>query len=317
MNKLYNVAGHVFQVVMPSGHGLWNCMQNYSEFQVLQGTPLFTLTVTDQPYSEPEDKPIFQENPERPDMPRVTVYRGPQWWAFSMRATSGSPQAFLLRTTPDFSQATLSLRPGNEFHVFALNNSLMLLYTMNTTALDTLAMHASVVMKDGKGYMFLGTSGTGKSTHSRMWLENIPGTELLNDDNPVLRILPDADGKPMAMVYGSPWSGKTPCYKNKQVPVGAIIQIRRCSHNELVRQNIVEAYAALLMSCSGLKFREESVDQLSATQNKLLASVPFYFMDCLPNADAARVCYTDLPILSLGLACLAEKVQNSKGCRRC
>lgn len=293
-SRLYRVAGHVFRVVMPEGHGLWGSMQNYEPFEVCEGTPLFTLTVLETPYSEPEMKPLYREAPDRADMPRVTVYRKQPGWAFTMSAAEGCPQSFLLDASEDFQFATLCLLADGQFQSFALNNSLMLLYTMNTTSLDTLAMHSSVVMKDGKGYMFLGTSGTGKSTHSRMWLENIPGAELLNDDNPVLRLLPGQDGRTVAVVYGTPWSGKTPCYRNMEVPVGAIVQIRRCSHNALHRQSIPEAYAALLMSCSGLKFREESVDELTDIQGRLLGTVPFYFIDCLPNGEAAQVCFSGL-----------------------
>ncbi len=87
--------------------------------------------------------------------------------------------------------------------------------------LDHLLIFALSVAAVGKGYpahpclhdtlprqeavMFLGESGTGKSTHSRMWLENIEGSTLLNDDAPAVRI--SADG---TTAYGTPWSGKTP-----------------------------------------------------------------------------------------------------------
>ena len=57
--------------------------------------------------------------------------------------------------------------------------------------------------------MLLGKSGTGKSTHSRLWLKYIPDTKLLNDDNPAVRIMDNNT----IMIYGTPWSGKTPCYK--------------------------------------------------------------------------------------------------------
>ena len=81
---------------------------------------------------------------------------------------------------------------------FALSNAMMLLYTFNTTPFDTLMVHASVIAYKGEGYVFLGKSGTGKSTHSRLWLENIEGTYLLNDDNPVIRVFGDE-----VLVYGT------------------------------------------------------------------------------------------------------------------
>ncbi len=79
--------------------------------------------------------------------------------------------------------------------------------------------------------MFLGPSGTGKSTHASLWLENVEGTELVNDDNPVVRILDDGSIK----VYGSPWSGKTPCYLNVNYPLGGIVNLIQASHNKISR----------------------------------------------------------------------------------
>lgn len=303
MERFFKVAGFTFAVQMDDSHGLWALMANYRPFEVPQHDQidvnrgdfnrieglLFRLNV-DGVMDLPAEEPYYKEEPERPDMPRVTVYKSTQGLSFSMKPTSSQPDAFLLEMSTDFSSGTLRLRADGQFQKFALDNSLMLLFTMSTTGKDTLAMHASVIKLDEMGYLFLGESGTGKSTHSRMWLENIPGSELLNDDNPVVRIMPGGQ----AWVFGTPWSGKTPCYKNDQVTVGGVVLIRRCKHNELSRLPFFEAYPALLMSCSGLKFSEKSMDELTDTQSKLLSSVPFYVMDCLPDADAARVCYKGL-----------------------
>ncbi len=289
MEQFYRVAGLAFAVSMDDSHPLWAHMPNYQPFEqeVPSGELLFRLTVTDG-MELPKTEPYYKEDPDRPDMPRVMVYRHSDGTlSFSMKPTAKQPDAYLLDMSADFTHGTLHLHDSGQFQKFAIDNSLMLMFTMSTTGLDTLAMHASVVMHGGMGYMFLGLSGTGKSTHSRLWLENIPDCQLLNDDNPVVRIMPD--GK--AWVYGTPWSGKTPCYKNEQVPVGGIVLIRRCKHNAVSRLSIPEAFAALLMSCSGLKFSQESTDRLTHTQSKLLGAVPFYVMDCLPDADAAVVCH--------------------------
>jgi len=291
MERHYRVADFTFGVTMDDGHPLWGIMANYEPFRLEHPDTetLFTLTV-EGTMQLPADTPYYEEEPESSDMPCVTVYRQNGSLSFSMRPMLSQPHAFLLEMAQDYRSAVLKLRQDGRFVKFALDNSLMLLFTMSTTGLNTLAMHSSVIMHDGMGYMFLGLSGTGKSTHSRLWLENIKDTELLNDDNPVVRIMPD--GK--AWVYGTPWSGKTPCYKNKQVPVGGIVLIRRCKHNEVTRLSIPEAYAALLMSCSGLKFSNESMDQLTETQSNLLGAVPFYVMDCLPDSDAAVVCHNGI-----------------------
>ena len=95
--------------------------------------------------------------------------------------------------------------------------------------------------------MFLGHSGTGKSTHSSLWLKYIQGTALVNDDNPVVRVLEDGEVR----VYGSPWSGKTPCYRNVSYPVGAIVKLDQAPYNEIQPLKGIRAYAAVVPSISG------------------------------------------------------------------
>lgn len=101
-------------------------------------------------------------------------------------------------------------------HVFSVTGD-EALFALSTDDKGTVLFHAAVVSHEGRGYMFLGPSGTGKSTHASLWLKYIDGTELVNDDNPVVRITDDGQ----ATVFGSPWSGKTPCYRHVSYPWAA------------------------------------------------------------------------------------------------
>lgn len=186
--------------------------------------------------------------------------------------------------SPDFTRARLIL-PGKD-DSFAFNNSLMLLFTFASARMGALEMHSSVVVNEGKGYLFLGKSGTGKSTHSSLWLKHIPGTWLLNDDNPVLRLMPGGDVR----VFGSPWSGKTPCYKAQNVPVGAIVRLVQAQHNRIERLSAVQAYAAVMPSCSGFRPIRTLADAQHETLSLIAQQVPCYHLECLPDADAARLC---------------------------
>ena len=169
---------------------------------------------------------------------------------------------------------------------FALSNAMMLMYTFRTSPYETLMTHSSVIMHDGGGYMFLGRSGTGKSTHSRLWLNNIDDTELLNDDNPVIRMV---DGVPY--VFGTPWSGKTPCYKNKSVPLKAIVRLSQAPFNRIVRHSPLQAYASLMPSCSCMRWDRKSTSDLHSTVETVISKVKCWHLECLPDADAARVCH--------------------------
>ena len=167
---------------------------------------------------------------------------------------------------------------------FGVNNAIMVMYALATANSQTALFHSSVVSYQGKAYMFLGTSGTGKSTHSSLWLKYIEGTELVNDDNPVVRII---DG--VARVYGSPWSGKTPCYRNVVYPVGGIVKLDQAPYNEIKRLKGVRAYAAVVPSISGKRWDKKVADGLHETENLLAQLVPVWHLDCLPDEAAARL----------------------------
>lgn len=152
----------------------------------------------------------------------------------------------------------------------------------------TVAIHSSCIVHDGRAVLFLGESGTGKSTHTRLWREHIPGARLLNDDSPILRI--DPTGRPL--VYGSPWSGKTPCYKAEAHPVAAVVRLRQGPCNRMRRLSVIEAIGALLPSCPpAFAYCPELQDHICATLSELIAQVPVYELECLPDGDAARLAF--------------------------
>ncbi|NDW12630.1 hypothetical protein D0T50_06970 [Bacteroides sp. 214] len=171
---------------------------------------------------------------------------------------------------------------------FALNNFLMMLYAFVTALHGTLMFHASVIRHCGQGYLFLGKSGTGKSTHSRLWLEHIEGAELLNDDNPIVRYFPDG----RVTVYGSPWSGKTPCYRNESVPVGAFVRLHQAPENKITRERPARAFASLLPSCSCLRQNEEQYNHICNTITAVASTIPVYDLECRPDEEAANLCFT-------------------------
>jgi hypothetical protein len=170
---------------------------------------------------------------------------------------------------------------------FSVDTVMKMMFAFATSCRNTLMMHASVTMHSGKGYLFLGKSGTGKSTHSQLWINNIEGCELLNDDHPALKV--EGDGE--VRVYGTPWSGKTHCYRNIDVPVGAVVNLYQAKKNEIKRLSLSEAYAIIFVSFSGLRFVKKQADGFHATIAKIVGIVPCYQLDCLPDADAAWLCH--------------------------
>ena len=271
-----------------------DALSNYAPFRffpdVEADLPLFHMCIDQSsPYSNATMTHFFTDQSED-DMPRIEVYRlGAEAWCLLMAPQRNADICCRLVATKDFRQAWLSTTDPRLW-TFAVNNAAMLLFAFASVATGTLEMHASVVKRQGKGYLFLGKSGTGKSTHSRQWLAAFSDATLLNDDNPVLRVY-EQEGKVTAWVYGSPWSGKTPCYINDGVPVGGIVKLNQAPHNEAHIMRLPEAYAYILSSASGMKIIPETMDQIYATIARLVEHQPVHAMDCLPDADAARVCW--------------------------
>lgn len=197
---------------------------------------------------------------------------------------SGAP-CCLMQCVPDFSKVYVRLNGDDNMRIFGLNNALMMSYAFAAADKMTVLMHASVVRKDGRGYLCLGVSGTGKSTHTSNWLRYIPGTDLMNDDNPVVRICDDG----IARVFGSPWSGKTPCYRNVEAPIGGFLQLRQAPFNKIERQTVVDGFASLLPSCSVMKWDKRDYIGICDTVTRLLELIPTFVMDNLPNEEACRM----------------------------
>jgi len=168
----------------------------------------------------------------------------------------------------------------------AIDNALMIIYAMATADKATVLFHAAAVSFEDKGYLFLGPSGTGKSTHARLWLRYVAGTSLMNDDNPVVGIGQDGT----ARVFGSPWSGKTPCYRNVKCPLGAIVVLSQAPANRIHRLSGIHAYAKLAESISGKRWDARIADGLHQTQNLLASAIPVWHLECLPDEEAARLC---------------------------
>lgn len=198
--------------------------------------------------------------------------------------------AATMESAPRFSENRVCLceadRPAMEF---GFNNTLMIAFAFSSAHHDTLMMHSSVVAKNGEAYMFLGKSGTGKSTHSSLWLRHLEGYHLLNDDNPVLRIV---DGE--VRVYGSPWSGKTPCYRQEQARVGALVMLEQKPYNRISRENVVVALSSMLCSCSVMIWDKESYDAIMRTIEQVIGLRGVWHLECLPDEDAARLSHDSI-----------------------
>ena len=265
---------------------LKGALRNMAPFETGAAAPVFTLSIVDGLALSGERLPLPE--PE-PGMSALDVYRTSEGFMVTMAPGRDFPVKGLLSVDGTFENGKLCFTEDADTaaRCFSFNNAMMILFAFRTATLGALEFHSSVIVNDGRGYMFLGKSGTGKSTHSRQWLKYIEGSELLNDDNPIVRVLEDGTVR----VYGSPWSGKTPCYRQKDVPVGAIVRIRQAPENRIERLDALNSYASLTSSVSGLRVIRSLADGLHGTLTELVAKVPCFILDCLPDREAAEVCH--------------------------
>jgi len=277
----YKVAGHVFGV--SGGAEVFTLMGNYKPFQtsLSDGDPVFMLTIAeDEPISYIED--LRQEEEGQSIICGRTSDDAPVyefiWW---------NESAGWLVCTDDYREGRLLL--SGKFKKMAIDNALMVMFALATAQKGTVLFHAAAVSYNGCGYMFLGQSGTGKSTHAGLWVRHIEGAVLMNDDNPVVRI---SDGQ--AVVYGSPWSGKTPCYRNVSCPLGGIVLLSQAPYNQIKRLEGIEAYVTLISSISGQRWNEGIANGLHQTENELASNMPIWHLECLPDEDAAILCRTTI-----------------------
>lgn len=150
---------------------------------------------------------------------------------------------------------------------------------------DAFVFHGSAVAVGEKAYLFTAKSGTGKTTHTNLWLKNIEGSYVVNGDKPILRIM---DGKPF--VCGTPWMGKEGFGCNAIVPLTAICFLNRGKENRIEKTEFRKVYPCLI----GQSYRPENGALVAKTVmllEKIGHCVPIYELTCNMEDEAARIAF--------------------------
>lgn len=149
-------------------------------------------------------------------------------------------------------------------------------------------LHSSCVEKDGFAYLFSARSGTGKSTHTHLWLKNLEGTRIINDDKPALIY---DNGKWYAC--GTPFSGKTDENIDVKIPVRAITFLHRSEKNTV--KKILPFQAVSLLIEQTIKPADRSLaENMLELADLLLREVPVFSLGCNLQDDAAVVAYNEI-----------------------
>lgn len=154
---------------------------------------------------------------------------------------------------------------------------------------NTLLFHSSVVAVDGKAYVFAARSGTGKSTHTRLWREYFGDRAvMINDDKPLLIVKED-----QILACGTPWNGKHHLDKNIIVPVKAICILTRSERNyiEIADKSKI---AKVLIQQTYKSVKHENTIKMIDLLNKITKNVEIYKLGCNMELNAVEVAYNGM-----------------------
>lgn len=151
---------------------------------------------------------------------------------------------------------------------------------------DTLLFHGSVIAVDGEGYLFTAKSGTGKSTHTRLWREYFgERAVMVNDDKPLLHITDSG-----VTAYGTPWDGKHRLSTNIAVPLKSICILTRDTTNHIKQAESHAAYPMIVQQ-TNRSLSADGMKQTLSLIDRMFTLVPVYRLGCNMNIEAARVAY--------------------------
>lgn len=144
-----------------------------------------------------------------------------------------------------------------------------------------IVLHSSFVEYNGRGYLFAAPCGTGKSTHADLWVKHF-NARILNGDRTAILFQ-----KEKIMAYGMPYAGSSQIYRNEGVPLAAITVIRQGQINQIRKLSPAEALPYLYPEVTGNRKDAEFMTYVLDRLIELTNSVPIYYLECKPDAEAA------------------------------
>jgi hypothetical protein len=150
---------------------------------------------------------------------------------------------------------------------------------------NVVVIHGAGIVLDGKGYIFFGPSGIGKTTISRLWVKR--GAQLLNDDR--VALYQTGDGW---KISGTPWHGEEPVVSPLNAPLAGVVRLRQAPYNRVRQLTDIEGLSQLL-ACALIPFFSKSgLEQSINIMEQLADVVPMVELSLKPE-DAALEHFLD------------------------
>jgi hypothetical protein len=149
-------------------------------------------------------------------------------------------------------------------------------------------LHAAILAYDGAGYAFLGRSGTGKSTHTGLWIKHLEGAKIVNGDKPILEYTKDG-----FVAYGTPWMGKEGLGENTSIVLKGLCFLEQAKENSVTRLSPAEA-ASRIFGQILFPEDEENVTKTLELTDILVTETPCYLLKCTISEEAVQKSYEAL-----------------------
>ncbi len=162
-----------------------------------------------------------------------------------------------------------------------LNHLLRTAYECRFCCEGVLSLHAACVENGECAVAFTGSSGMGKSTRAKAWVD-VLGFDWISGDRPAVRL--EAAG---STACGVPWDGKEQIFRKVERPLRAIMEVRRSSVNHIRRLTPEQARSLLMRQTFIPMWDTEAAVLAIANVRALIERTPVYRVFCGPGPDAA------------------------------
>lgn len=177
-----------------------------------------------------------------------------------------------------------------EIKEYSIDNNLeisefLLIYEKIASKLNKfncLLLHgASIAYKDN-AYLFLASSGVGKSTHIKYLRQYNKDIKIINGDKPII----DTNG----YIYGTPWAGKENWQDNVNYKLKSIILLKRDKYDHVNKINKQDHISDILNQI----YRNNNILDNITILDSALKNTNIYELYATNSISAAEVCFKEI-----------------------
>lgn len=194
---------------------------------------------------------------------------------------SGTDQVLQYRLAADGKTVTLCHDTTGTHGVAALEALNFFVFPMLLTQ-NVLTFHSVLLEHKGQGILIAAPSGVGKTTHARLWRDTKQALIINGDRSPCYQ----KDGRWMA--FGTPWCGTSGENVCRQVPIKAMVLLRRGEKNRIVPLSPMEMVQEML-GLTACPVWGGYQDEMASLMDAFIKSVPVVGLSCTPNIEAVQI----------------------------